>query len=281
MVSDQYGGLVPRNARSNRKSTRRSRSSMCRSAKRRACCTPSTVCISSSMAKPPKGADCIGSSDTDDDDQFDTVELLKKIARGRRTWPACRAVGSGRHALRHRRQSHQAARGFRSAVALPALGEDQLLKRNPDGNGHATGVMAPGGWVCRPIPTARHWEIVRPVSATNTTSTSISTANCSPSTPTWNGTPARRGIGRRGSTTASPAAEFGWRYGTGKWPAYYVDSLGAVVDIGLGSPTGIDFGTGAKFPDKYQRALYHLRLDLRQALRRAPAAAGGDLHGGF
>src|SRR5690606_33414312 len=50
--------------------------------------------------------------------------------------------------------------------------------------------------------------------------------------------------------------EFGWRYGTGKWPAYFVDSLGAVVDIGLGSPTGISFGTGAKFPEKYQRALY-------------------------
>ena len=51
-------------------------------------------------------------------------------------------------------------------------------------------------------------------------------------------------------------AEFGWRFGTGKWPAYFVDSLGAVVDIGLGSPTGIEFGTGAKFPDKYQRALF-------------------------
>jgi hypothetical protein len=42
---------------------------------------------------------------------------------------------------------------------------------------------------------------------------------------------------------AVSAAEFGWRYGTGKWPDYYADSLGAVVDIGLGSPTGIVFGT--------------------------------------
>ncbi|HTD88746.1 MAG TPA: heme-binding protein, partial [Candidatus Binatia bacterium] len=51
-------------------------------------------------------------------------------------------------------------------------------------------------------------------------------------------------------------AEFGWRSGAGKWPAYYPDSLPAVVDIGPGSPTGVTFGYGAKFPAKYQEALY-------------------------
>jgi putative heme-binding domain-containing protein len=51
-------------------------------------------------------------------------------------------------------------------------------------------------------------------------------------------------------------AEFGWRYGTGKWPAYYADSLPAVVNIGIGSPTGVTNGIGAKFPTKYQKAIY-------------------------
>jgi putative heme-binding domain-containing protein len=51
-------------------------------------------------------------------------------------------------------------------------------------------------------------------------------------------------------------AEFGWRNGAGKWPAYYADSLPAAVDIGPGSPTGIVFGYGAKFPAKYQDALF-------------------------
>ncbi len=51
-------------------------------------------------------------------------------------------------------------------------------------------------------------------------------------------------------------AEFGWRNGTGKWPDYYGDSFGSVVNIGPGSPTGITFGTGAKFPAKYQNALF-------------------------
>ncbi|MFK7821087.1 MAG: c-type cytochrome, partial [Planctomycetaceae bacterium] len=51
-------------------------------------------------------------------------------------------------------------------------------------------------------------------------------------------------------------AEFGWRSGTGKWPEWYEDSLGSVIDIGPGSPTGIAFGTNAKFPAKYQHALF-------------------------
>ena len=51
-------------------------------------------------------------------------------------------------------------------------------------------------------------------------------------------------------------AEFGWRNGTGKWPAYYPDSFGSAVDIGPGSPTGICFGYGTKFPKKYQDALF-------------------------
>ena len=50
--------------------------------------------------------------------------------------------------------------------------------------------------------------------------------------------------------------EFGWRTGSGKWPAYYADSVAPVLDIGPGSPTGVTFGTGAKFPAKYQNALF-------------------------
>lgn len=51
-------------------------------------------------------------------------------------------------------------------------------------------------------------------------------------------------------------AEFGWRNGSAKWPEYYSDSFGAVVNVGPGSPTGVTFGTGAKFPTKYQKAFF-------------------------
>ncbi len=55
-----------------------------------------------------------------------------------------------------------------------------------------------------------------------------------------------------------PGADFGWRRGTGRFPAWYVDTLPSVVDIGLSSPTGICFGYGTKFPKKYQDALFIL-----------------------
>ena len=53
-----------------------------------------------------------------------------------------------------------------------------------------------------------------------------------------------------------PGADFGWRRGTGRYPAYYPDTLPSVIDIGMSSPTAIFFGYGAKFPAKYQDALY-------------------------
>ena len=51
-------------------------------------------------------------------------------------------------------------------------------------------------------------------------------------------------------------AEFGWRDGTRLWPEYYEDSLPGVVNVGIGSPTGVRFGTKSNFPHKYRRALF-------------------------
>ena len=50
--------------------------------------------------------------------------------------------------------------------------------------------------------------------------------------------------------------DYGWRRGTGKWPDYFPDTVPSTLDIGLASPTGIEFGTRSKFPPKYQRALF-------------------------
>ena len=66
---------------------------------------------------------------------------------------------------------------------------------------------------------------------------------------------------------AMPGSEFGWRNGTGKWPKYYEDSMPPVTEFGPGSPVGVVSGKGAKFPAKYQRAIYCLGLDLCYYLR--------------
>lgn len=50
--------------------------------------------------------------------------------------------------------------------------------------------------------------------------------------------------------------EYGWRWGTGKWPAWFPDSLPTTLDTGLGSPTGMTFGYASRWPEKYRQALY-------------------------
>jgi len=50
--------------------------------------------------------------------------------------------------------------------------------------------------------------------------------------------------------------EYGWRWGTGKWPEYFADSLPTTLDTGVGSPTGMEFGTRSKFPSGYRESLF-------------------------
>jgi putative heme-binding domain-containing protein len=50
--------------------------------------------------------------------------------------------------------------------------------------------------------------------------------------------------------------EYGWRPGAGKIPPYLPDTLPSVVDIGIGSPCGVEFGTRCRFPEKWRRALF-------------------------
>jgi putative heme-binding domain-containing protein len=55
---------------------------------------------------------------------------------------------------------------------------------------------------------------------------------------------------------AASGSDFGFRNGSFVFPPRFPDTLPAVYDIGPGSPTGVCFGYGAKFPAKYQEALY-------------------------
>ncbi|MGI9455922.1 MAG: HEAT repeat domain-containing protein, partial [Aeoliella sp.] len=51
-------------------------------------------------------------------------------------------------------------------------------------------------------------------------------------------------------------AEFGWRSGWAKWPDYFVDSLPTLLDLGPGSPTGIEFYNHNVYPESYRGALF-------------------------
>ena len=134
--------------------------------------------------------------------------------------------------------------------------EDHLLGRMPDARGHNAKRMAPGGFIVSFNPDGSDIELI----ATGFRNEYDIALNKDGELFTYDadmewdvGTPWYRPT--RINHVIS-GAEFGWRNGTGKWPAYYPDSFGSVVDIGPGSPTGICFGYGTDFPPKYQDALF-------------------------
>lgn len=134
--------------------------------------------------------------------------------------------------------------------------EDQLLPRNPDGRGHARNIKAPGGWIARFHPDGSNWELVaggfrNPFDMAFNEDGELFAYDADME---WDlGMPWYRPTRL---CHVIPGAEFGWRNGTGKWPEFYEDSLGAVVEFGPGSPTGVVSGIGTAFPAKYQRAIF-------------------------
>ena len=50
--------------------------------------------------------------------------------------------------------------------------------------------------------------------------------------------------------------DYGWRRGTGVLPAWSPDTLPSVVDIGVSSPTAIQFGTKSHWPEPWRSALF-------------------------
>jgi glucose/arabinose dehydrogenase len=134
--------------------------------------------------------------------------------------------------------------------------EDLLNVRNPDGGGHDPTIWAPAGWVARCDKDGKNWELVL-TGLRNAYDFDFnrdgdffiydSDMEWDTGSPWYRPTRVLMGV---------PGGEYGWRNGTGKWPDYYPDSLPAVANMGMGSPTGVAFGYGAKFPAKYQNALY-------------------------
>ncbi|MCA9087471.1 MAG: c-type cytochrome, partial [Planctomycetaceae bacterium] len=143
-----------------------------------------------------------------------------------------------------------------SSRILPTWDEDLLLPRQWDANGHARGVIAPGGWIAKTDPDGKTWEIFS-VGYRNPYDMAFNADGelfAYDADMEWDmGSPWYRPTRVVHATSGS---EFGWRSGTGKWPTYYLDSLPPIVDIGPGSPVGVEFGYGTRFPAKYQQALY-------------------------
>ncbi len=195
--------------------------------------------------------------DTDGDDQYDRTEKLVTMA------------GGGEHGLHSMVVSPDGQRIYFNAgnhadlpqelaKSRPARlwDEDHILPRMWDANGHARGKLAPGGFVCSMTPDGKDVELFcygfrNQFDIAFDLSGELFTYDADME---WDiGSPWYRPT--RVNHCVS-GADYGWRSGSGKWPQYYPDSLPTTLDIGPGSPTGVVSGQGAKFPAKYQRAVF-------------------------
>ncbi len=196
--------------------------------------------------------------DTDGDDQFDQAERLIPLENGGEHGVHGLTLSPDGKSIFFVNGNHTAVPNKLAGNRMVGTAEDHLLPRMWDPNGHAKGVYAPGGYICKTDPEGKNVELFAGgfrnqyeiAFDTNGELFSFdSDMEWDMGTPWYMPTRINHIV---------EGGDYGWRSGSGRWPAYYADSLPASVDIGPGSPTGVVFGTGARFPAKYQRALFAL-----------------------
>jgi putative heme-binding domain-containing protein len=194
--------------------------------------------------------------DTDGDDKLDSVELLRKLEGGGEHGPHAVLLAPDGQSLYVIAGNATALPELNGSLVPRVWGEDTLLPRLPDGAGFMADERAPGGYVCRVTPDGKEWTLVsmgfrNPFDMAFNKDGELFTYD---SDMEWDvNLPWYRPT--RVCHVVS-GSDFGYRGGSGKFPPAYIDNLPPVVDVGPGSPTGVCFGYGAKFPAKYQDALY-------------------------
>ncbi len=196
--------------------------------------------------------------DTNGDDQFDEEVLLRSIDGGGEHGPHGVVLGPDKKTLYICGGNHTKIPNPEKSIVPRHWAEDHLIPRMWDANGHAVGILAPGGWIARTDLDGKVWELFsggyrNQYDVAFTAEGDLFTYD---SDMEWDiGTPWYRPTR---FCHVVPGSDFGWRSGSTNPPSYYIDSLPPLVNIGPGSPTGVLAGTGAKFPAKYQRAIYGL-----------------------
>ncbi len=198
-------------------------------------------------------------SDSNGDDQLDKVETLREVSS--KSDHGVHALvptpdGEGFYMITGNNTLPPDLAG--SSQVAQIWGEDHLLPSMPDGRGHNRGVLAPGGIVYRVTEDGKKFEAYASgfrnifdaaVNRDGELFTYDADMEYDFNTPWYRPTRICHVVS---------GGEFGWRNGAGKRMPFYADNLPPTLDIGPGSPTGVTFGYGAKFPSKYQNALYAL-----------------------
>jgi len=204
-----------------------------------------------------KGTGLYRLQDTDEDDQFDQITLLKSFDG----WPG----EHGPHSMVVAPDSQSIYVVVGNHIDVPEMdtyrlprtwNEDNIFPLIKDPRGHANSRMAPGGWIAKIDPEGQQWELIsagfrNPYDIAFNEAGDLFTYD---SDMEWDfGMPWYRPTR---ICHVPSGSEFGWRTGNQKWSPSWPDNLPALLNIGQGSPTNVMFGTRANFPEKYRRALY-------------------------
>jgi putative heme-binding domain-containing protein len=196
--------------------------------------------------------------DTNGDDQFDKADYLVPLDGGGEHGVHSLVLSPDGKSIFFVNGNYTEVPKNLATNRLVGTGEDHLIPRMWDPNGHAKGILAPGGYICKTDPDGKNIELFAggfrnqydiSFDANGELFAFDSDMEWDMGSPWYMPTRINHVVN---------GGDYGWRSGSGRWPAYYADSLPATVDVGPGSPTGSIFGTGAKFPVKYQRALFAL-----------------------
>ncbi len=198
-------------------------------------------------------------TDSNGDDQLDKVELLRAFeSKGDHGVHAILPTPDGKGLYLITGNNAKPTQTDATSPVPRVWGDDHLLPRMPDGRGHNRDVMAPGGIIYKVSPDGKDFKMF----ASGFRNIFDAGLNLDGELFTYDADmeydfntswyrPTR-------INHVVSGAEYGWRNGAGKYPEFYVDNLPATLNIGPGSPTGVTFGYGAKFPAKYQKAMFAL-----------------------
>lgn len=204
-----------------------------------------------------KGSGLYRLQDTDGDDQYDKITLLKALkGEPGEHGPHSIKLSPDKQSLYVIAGNHTDVPDM-DAYRLPSnWKEDNLFPQIKDPRGHANNRMAPGGWIAKVDPEGKRWELMG-AGFRNAFDIAFNEAGdmfAYDSDMEWDfGLPWYRPT-RICHVTSG--AEFGWRTGNGKWLPANPDNLPPVLNIGQGSPTNLVFGENARFPQRYRQSLF-------------------------
>ena len=204
-----------------------------------------------------KGSGIYRVTDTDGDGTLDKVSLLLKLEGSGEHGPHSFVLSpDGAHIYFIAGNHTLIPETVKQNSLLPTnWQEDNLFTPYLDARGHANDIKAPGGWITKFNEDGTSWELIsagyrNPFDIAFNTDGELFTYDADME---WDiGMPWYRPPRICHVTSGS---EYGWRTGSGKWPAYYPDNLPAVHNLEQGSPTAVLSGSELNFPSRYRNGL--------------------------